>query len=412
MATPPTAARALPAEPARGRVRIGLLSQFALVAAALTVYLLVLAQSPAQHQDFDTYWGAARDAWQGNPLYGSFLRQPLVDPTLRPAYIYPPAFALVTAPLGALPLPAAAWAWLAISQAALTACLVFTIRRLRPAGWATVTLLCATFTFYPLWVEAVQGQANLVVLALVLAGVLGITGNRPGWAAAIGAAAAFKVVPLLLLVWLLAERRFREAAWLIGGFGGITLVAAILRPSDTLTYFRDVLPALAHGTAFYANQSVAGVLARFFSANVYTQPWVAVVALPAITVVLGGGLAALWWWRTRGLSLWLRSIAFLPLLPLLSSVTWTHHLVILLPLVWVALARLGDRRWPGGPTLTLAAALVAISVVPRWRIGPAFGEAGFRAAQTGEPTVVLAANALFLGTLLLFLAAPWLLRSR
>jgi hypothetical protein len=52
------------------------------------------------------------------------------------------------------------------------------------------------------------------------------------------------------------------------------------------------------------------------------------------------------------------------------------------------------------------------SVLSRWPAGPAFGQPGFRAAQTMDPVVFLTANSLFFATLILFLSAPWLLRSR
>ena len=92
--------------------------------------------------------------------------------------------------------------------------------------------------------------------------------------------------------------------------------------------------------------------------------------------------------------------------------TWTHHLVIVLPLIWLSLVALAQRDWPALPTAALAGVLLLFSFFSRWPVGPAFGQPGFRAAQTMDPVVFLAANALFFGTLILFLSAPWLLRSR
>jgi hypothetical protein len=45
-------------------------------------------------------------------------------------------------------------------------------------------------------------------------------------------------------------------------------------------------------------------------------------------------------------------------------------------------------------------------------VAPAFGQSGFRAAQTMDPLVFLTANAFFFATVILLLSAPWLLRSR
>src|SRR5207245_8476041 len=103
-----------------------------------------------------------------------------------------------------------------------------------------------------------------VLLPTCLGNVL-IARDRPGAAVAIGVACAIKLTPLLLIVWLLVERRFRAVALLLAGFVGATAVGALVRPGDTVTFFRDVAPALASGTAFYSNQSLAGVLGRIFS---------------------------------------------------------------------------------------------------------------------------------------------------
>jgi alpha-1,2-mannosyltransferase len=387
-------------------------AQAVLVGVAVVIYALVIDQGVLHHQDFGAYLNAARDIVHGQPLYAAFLHHPFPDATLRPAYIYPPSFALLIAPLGLLPDAAAALVWTALEQLALIVAIVFVVRWLRPTRWAVAALVVATLSFYPLWVDVVQGQANLLVLLLVTVGFVGVLRARPAFGAAIGVAAALKVTPLILVVWLLLDRRFRAAAFVLGGFAVLTAAGALLRFQDTIAYFGQVLPALASGTAFYANQSLAGVLDRTLSANPYTQPW---IDLPWVSLLVVGGALTLigwWWWRTRRHSAEARGVAFIPLVPLLSSVTWTHHLVIVLPLIWLSLIALGQREWPPLPTAALTGILVLFSVVSRLPAGPAFGQPAFRGAQTMDPVVFLVANAFFLTTLILFLSAPWLLRSR
>jgi len=387
-------------------------AQAVLVGVAVIIYALVLSQGVLHHQDFGAYLNAARDIVQGRPLYAAFLHHPFPDATLRPAYIYPPSFALLIAPLGLLPEGAAAAVWVALQQAALAVAIVVVLRWLRPTRWAVVGLLVATLSFYPLWVDVVQGQANLLVLLLVTVGILGVLRGRAAFGTPIGVAAALKLTPLILVVWLLLDRRFRAAAFVLGGFTILTLAGALLRLQDTVAYFGQVLPALASGTAFYANQSLAGVLDRTLSANPYTQPW---ISLPWVSLLLIAAeviLVSWWWWQTRRHSAPSRGVAFLPLVPLLSSVTWTHHLVIVLPLIWLSVIALGQRDWPPLPTAALAGILLLFSIVSRLPAGPAFGQTGFRAAQTMDPVVFLAANTFFFATLILFFSAPWLLRSR
>jgi alpha-1,2-mannosyltransferase len=410
VSTPPSTARASSATPAPGKVRVTFVAQAGLVGAALAIYALVLSQAGLRHQDFDAYLQAAQNVWRGQPLYATFLSHPFPDPTLRPAYIYPPAFALLVAPLALVGSTLGSLLWLLIEQASLAAALLIVLRWRKPSSWALTVILCATLSFYPLWVDAVQGQANILVLLLVTIGMVGILQGRPAAGAALGIAAALKLTPLILLAWLLLERRFREAAWMLAACGGITAAAAALHPHDTQVYVSQVLPALFRGTTFYANQSLDGILGRIVTANPYTNPWLVIAWAPLLAVGAAGALLAYWFLTSRRHPLLARAAAFIPLLPLLSAVTWPHHLVIVLPLLWVAVLGLAARGWPAVPTLGLATLLVCFSI-PRWPVGPGFGQPGFRAAQTADPLVFLSANALFFATLLLFLSAPWLLRA-
>jgi hypothetical protein len=194
---------------------------------------------------------------------------------------------------------------------------------------------------------------------------------------------------------------------------------------------RNVLPALAGGTAYWSNQSIAGVAARLFTQNPYTRPvltmpWEGVLVVALLLAVVG------YWMvtgtrphptlprergreseRPQGGRELMRGLSFLPLLPLLSAVSWEHHLVILLPLVWVLLVRLSERGWPRPQTAVFALALLCLMAIPRLSIGPPYATEFARAAHTGNPLLIAAANRLLIGTLILFAAAPWLLgRSR
>jgi alpha-1,2-mannosyltransferase len=393
-------------------VRPAVVAQAGLVGAALGVYLLVLGAAVFHQQDLDAYLAGARQIWSGAPLYSTFLSHPFPDPTLRPAYIYPPVFAITTAPLALLPRGTAGVAWLVTTQLSLLAAMLVALRWLRPARRALTVALLATLTFYPLWIDATQGQANLPLMLLVVVGLAGVARGRPHFALAFGLAAAYKLTPLLLLVWLLADRRLRAAAWMLAGFAAAGAAGALLRFDDTIVFIRQVLPALAAGTAYYANQSAVGFIARVSSANPYTEPWIALPWAGALAVALGMLLVGFWFWRSRGQPPGYRGAAFLPLLPLLSSVTWPHHLVILLPVIWLGICVLDRNGWPIAPALGGSAALAVISLLARWPVGPAFHQPGFRLAQTMDPVVFTVANALFFGTLILFLLTPWVLRSR
>ena len=401
-----------PAAPVLGKLRLGFVAQGALAGTALALYALVLLQAGFQHQDLDAYLAAGRDTLSGHPLYAVFLQHPFPDPTLRPAYIYPPIFAILVSPLALLPQSVAGALWLLLNQLCLAASLLIVIRWLRPSPLAIAMVIAATVTFYPLWVDAVQGQANLPLLLLVTLGVAGVIRGESRFAIAIGAAAALKLTPAILLIWLALDRRLKPAAWMLAGFGALTLIGALLRFRDTLVFFTQVVPSLAPGTAVYANQSLAGFLERILTANPYTTPWLAIPWTHLVVVLLAIGLIGIWFWRTREQTALIRVAAFLPLAPLLSSVSWPHHLVILLPVIWLSVIAIATREWPIVPTVVLAGLLLLFDVASRVSVGPPFKDPGFRLAQTTDPIVFAAANVLFFATLTLFFAGPWLLRSR
>ncbi len=86
----------MPAALAPRKLRPAFVAQSVLMGSALAVYLFVLGSAGLHHQDLDPYLVAGRHVWNGEPLYATFLQHPFPDPTLRPAFIYPPAFALLT----------------------------------------------------------------------------------------------------------------------------------------------------------------------------------------------------------------------------------------------------------------------------------------------------------------------------
>lgn len=381
-----------------------------LVLSSLVLYAAVLVGST--HEDLQTYLAAGHDLATGRPLYATFLHHPFPDPTLRPAYIYPPVFALLLVPLTWLPPMGAPWAWLVAMQAALVLAMAVLLRYLRPAWSAEWVALLLTLTFFPLLVDVAQGQANLLVLALIIMGIVGVLEGDGRAGAWLGVAAAIKLTPLLLLGWLVFTRRWRAAAWVWLGFAAVTGLGALVRPADTATFFAQVLPALAHGTAYYSNQSLAGVLDRLLTGNPYTNPWLALPWEAALWIAAAALLLGAWALGAQKLDPTGSALSFLPLLPLLSTVTWEHHLVVLLPAIWLTADRLAKRGWPVPETSGLGVVMACLSLLPRWHPGPGFGSAGFRAAQTGDPLVLLTVNALFAGTLLLLVGGWWLLRSR
>ena len=404
----------------QSRTPLGLTAALsALVAMVGTLYLLAILNAVPPHPDLDVYLRGARDLAAGRPLYNPYLSAG-GDPALRYGFIYPPLFAMLLWPLSLLPSAIIPVAWLVATHVALAATFVVVMRSVRATRPVVLLAAAVTLAFYPFWVDSAQAQANLPILMLVTLGIIGVSADRPRAALWIGFAAALKLTPALLILWLLWERRFRAAIWMMAGAIGVTAVAALLRTADSLTYARNVLPTLAGGTAYWSNQSIAGVAARLFTQNPYTRPLLNLPWEQALLVAFVLGAVGYWVIMVAGRNPALphervresqreRGFSFLPLLPLLSAVSWEHHLVILLPLVWVLLESLCRRGWPQPQTAVFALALLCLAVIPRLPIGPPYATEFARAAHTSNPLLIAAANRLFIGTLILFAASPWLL---
>ena len=260
-----------------------------MIGSAVAIYLIVLGAAGLRHQDLDAYLAAARDIWHGAPLYAAFLHHPFPDPTLRPAFIYPPAFALLIAPLGLLPDALAGVIWLLICQTSLIAALALVLRWRKPTSWAMTALVVATFTFYPLWIDVAQGQANLPIVLLVTIGVVGIVQGRPRFGAALGVAAALKLTPIILLVWLLLDRRFRAVGWMVGAFAAVGGVGALFRFHDTIAFIGQVLPALAPGVLVHLHDVFLPGSPAFDLGEHHLD--LGVVSGEKFDGVLGGGVA-------------------------------------------------------------------------------------------------------------------------
>lgn len=387
-------------------VEIALVGLIALVG---TVYAVAILNAVPPHPDLDVYLRGARDLAQARPLYDPFLHQS-GDPALRDAFIYPPLFAILMLPLLLVPTNVVPVVWLMAMHAALAAAFILVWRRLRASRATVLLALLITVAFYPLWVDASQAQANLPILLLITLGVLGISDGKSRAGIWIGFAAALKLTPALLLIWLLVERRFRAAAWVLGGFAGFSAVGAVVRPVDSLTYARVVAPQLAGGTAYFSNESIAGVVDRFFTSNPYTTPLVTLPWAHSLIVVLALGTLGAWIWMARGMAdPLMRALTFLPIVPLVSALSWEHHLVILLPLVWLTLAVLASRGWPLAEAAAVAVAVLALLAIPHLPIGPPYATDFARAAHTKNPLWLAGANRLFIGTALLLIVSPWLL---
>jgi hypothetical protein len=104
-------------------------------------------------------------------------------------------------------------------------------------------VLLALFLSLPMFMNVDNGNCDVLVLALVLAAFYLDDGVWAGLL--LGAAIAIKFSPLFVVLWFLANRRWRTAAWSVAGSGFVALAAWLRWGGE---YFREFLQHLPrHG---------------------------------------------------------------------------------------------------------------------------------------------------------------------
>ncbi len=287
--------------------------------------------------DFVNYFGGAQAAARGTDIYADF-KHSWGTQAWVVAYIYPPFFALVLAPLTAFGLLAAARIWLLAVHAAFFGSLLLMLRihpELTRSGRRL--LLLASLGFMPVYLNLKFQQVATVWLLLMTATLWAALRRRSGWAGAfIAAAASLKRIALISGATLVA----------------LTVVTMLAAPGSW-QFFTVVLPRIGLGTANWDNGSIDGLVSRIaeLAPNLFgsaTQT-VAKVGIGAAAVAVIG--VTLWVARRGGNEAWslrLSVSALVTALLIVSSVTWQHHLVtLLLPLAtsiaWITVRRPGAR---------------------------------------------------------------------
>ena len=245
-------------------------------------------------------------------------------------------------------------------NASLVVFLICMLRALHVDDWQLGALLViAAIAFEPVTGNVVEGQINLVLLALSGVWLLGWNGDRWWGGVALGVAVALKLIqaPMGLLV-LWGRRWSMLAAAAVAGLG-LWLVAA---PQYLLEYLFKVVPAISAGTGFFENHSPGGTITRLIDPTTFLGPTRG-APLSARIITTAIALAAL------GVTFWvlgrpradrtgraLEAAAAVAVGPLVASYSWGTHLVLLLlPMLvliawsvrrrdWMVLG-LGAARW-------------------------------------------------------------------
>ncbi|MHB8509076.1 MAG: glycosyltransferase 87 family protein, partial [Candidatus Dormibacteria bacterium] len=344
--TPPAEAAATAHQPLGARIygvrllyspqtrhRVGLMVGGLATAAYIfrAVQQLVLLRNESLQWDFRQFYNAASALNRGIDPYRAFLDSCPRDHWCKGGYIFPPLLAEMLRPLATLPFYSAARLWLLLTHLALVAT-ILVVRRLlrgRVSAAGQGLLLAASLLFLPLYQSLYFLQVGvLLVLLLALAASALASSEDTAAGTWIAVAAMLRVTPVLLLPVLLRRRRDLTRPWgmVAAAITALVVVAllAVLTPY-TIEYFTRVLPRINGGTAGLDNQSLAAVGWRAGLLLGGETPFRVLALLVALAMAL------LTWYTVRGqdsrAGRELAFAGFLALLPIISSITWQHHLV-------------------------------------------------------------------------------------
>lgn len=255
-------------------------------------------------------------------------------------FTYPPVAAALFTPLTLVPAQVA-WGVLgAASMLALTLVIWLAGRHAgerRLPAWAAAGLAVLAAVLLPVSVTVALGQVNLILMGLVAADALLVTGRRPRWGGMLtGLAAAVKLTPLVFIPCLLLTGRRAAAARALTVFAGLQAAGFAVLPGDSARFWTNAIFDTGHvGPASIPhNQTLNGLLQR-----VTSHAWWALPVALAVTAALAvpAGLLVLELHR-RGRDLpALLVTAFYGLL--VSPISWREHWVWVVPFLVLLVLR-------------------------------------------------------------------------
>ncbi|MEV7327896.1 glycosyltransferase 87 family protein [Micromonospora sp. NPDC093244] len=331
------------------RLRTG--RRVATVVGLVTVLAVVIAMLPGRRGWFDVgvYHGAVGHWVSGGDLYAWSTHNGY-------GFTYPPFAAVSMSPMAAL-----AWYPTIVAHLLLTVLAVAFLLRLlvdplaRRHGWsrwyALALTCCLLAGLNPVRDTVGFGQVNLLLVALVYADLWLLERGSRLAGIGTGLATAVKLTPAVFVGYLLVTGRWRAAGTAVASAVGATVLAVVLAPRASRTFFTQTLwdTDRIGRLENVANQSLLGLVARLDPAHPDRRLW----------LVLAVAVLAVWVMRVRravrlddehaGFAL--TGVAAC----LLSPITWVHHLVWLAPGLVVLVA--STLPWP------------PVDRAARWRLG-------------------------------------------
>ncbi|MEU0091448.1 glycosyltransferase 87 family protein [Kribbella sp. NPDC006257] len=276
--------------------------------------------------DLNVYVVATKEFLTGSDIYTGHLVS-----KLELGFTYPPFAVLCFVPLVLAGTAGGRALMFGSSMVSLLLIGWLITRAVRPA-WPRHRIVLATIACAAIAVKVEPvastfdlGQVNLVLMAMVLVDLLGITPYRFR-GVLIGIATGIKLTPGIFILYLLVVRKYREASVATAATAGTVVAGALAMPTASLNYWTGYLfdPGRAGHGELASNQSLRGVIARLAGGS---APLLLLV-VPAVCVF---GLLAARRVHERGHTFEAMLLAATTGL-LISPISWTTHWVWALPI--------------------------------------------------------------------------------
>ncbi len=312
-----------------------------LIWAGIPIVLLYLWQAVVQPLAFGAYLGDFQESYMraagrlavGRDPYDLCQTMGCLEPT-GPQYVTPLPLAWLLQPVVGVDSHVLAASAVILLNAALAVFLFLVMRALKMDDWQLgVLMVLMAIAFEPTIANIVEGQINLILLALSGVWLLTWIADRWWGGAAIGVAVALKLIQApvgLLLLW--ARRWCMLAAAATAGLG-LWLVAA---PQYLFEYVFKVVPAIGQGTGLFENHSPGGTVARllapdtFFGATRGTPVAARIITTAIALAALAVTFAVLRSPSRTATGRGLEAAAVVAVTPIVASYSWGTHLVLLL----------------------------------------------------------------------------------
>jgi alpha-1,2-mannosyltransferase len=314
-----------------------------LVSVAARLAWTYLVPNGANFVDLHVYVGGAGTLDHPGTLYDYVYADQTPDFPLP--FTYPPFAAVIFYPLHLLPFGLVALAW----QVGIVAALYGVVRisqRLLPIDdeFAKCRRVAMAWTAVGIWLEPLRstfdyGQVNVLLVLAVLYAVYSTRWWLSGLL--VGLAAGVKLTPAVGGLYFLGARRWATVVFSAVAFFATIGMSALVVGDQTRYYFTELMGDASRvgpiGTSF--NQSWRGGISRIVGHDAGYGPIV------VVAIVVTGVLALQAWRALGGADDRLGGILVVQLFGLLlSPISWTHHWVWVLPLMfWLLHGPLRER---------------------------------------------------------------------